>query len=106
MIPYPRSVVFEKKAWDCWMLQLSKFCDLFITLDFSNSPNKINAAQKFAIALYAKSSAAEDVDECRNTMFKSGCPIQKLPPTLAALQQHTREAIYQAEVWKASLEKA
>ena len=39
-------------------------------------------------------------------MFKSGCAIQKLPPALAALQQHARRAIYQAEVWKASLEKA
>ena len=37
-------------------------------------------------------------------MFKSGCAIQKLPPI--ALQQHSRRAIYQAEVWKASLEKA
>ena len=88
------------------MLQLSEFCDLFITLDFSSSPHEINAAQKFAIALYAKSSAAKDIDECRYTMFKSGCRIQKSPPTLAALQQHSRKAIYQAEVWKASLEKA
>ena len=88
------------------MLQLSEFCDLFITLGFSSSTHKINVAQKFATFLYTKSSAAEGIDECRYTMFKSGCPIQKLPPSLAALQQHTRRAIYQAEVWKANLEKA
>ena len=76
------------------MLQASEFCDLFTTSDFSSSPHKLNAAQKFATALYDKSSSAEDIDKCLYIMFKSGCPIQKFSPTLAALQQHTRRAAY------------
>jgi len=95
----------KKKSWDCWMLNLFEFCDLFTSFNFSSSSSSIKDMQKFVIALYARSFNIEDIDECRYAMFTNGCPIEKLPPTSAALLQHTRRAIYQAEIWKAALTK-
>ena len=95
----------KKKAWDCWMLNLSKFCDLFSSLDFSSLPSSFNALEKFVITLYCKNSDAQNVDECRCNMFSSGYPVEKLPPTSAALAEHTRRAMYQSEIRKSCLTK-
>jgi len=87
------------------MLNLSEFCDIFATVNFSSSANAMKSMQKFVIALYAKSLKVEDIDECRYAIYSSGSPIEKLPPTSAALLQHTRRAIYQVEILKATLTK-
>ena len=55
--------------------------------------------------LYCKNSDAQNVDECRYNMFSSGYPVEKLPPTPAALAEHTRRAMNQSEIRKRCVTK-
>ena len=86
------------EAWDCWMLDLSKFCDLFSGLDFSSLPSSFDALERFVIALCCGSSDAQGVDECRCSVFGSGCPVEGLPPASAALAERTGGAVCRSEM--------
>ena len=52
------------------------------------------------ITLYCKNWDAQNVDECRYNMFSSGYPVEKLPPTSAALAEHTKNLKYGKAVTK------
>ncbi|XP_061717344.1 uncharacterized protein LOC133525110 isoform X1 [Cydia pomonella] len=57
--------------------------------------------QKFVITMYDRSCPSETVNECRKNLFtKKDRQIDNLPPTEAALKQHTLRAVLQAVyVW-------
>jgi len=98
----------KKKAWACWMRNVEKFCQMFSSLNFTSSFASISKLQHFVMALYTKKHVAiatNDIDECRYQLYASGISFDKLPPTYSALNQHTRRAMYQAEVWRKCLTK-
>ncbi len=53
------------------------------------------------ILLYDRTSSEEDVNVARKQLFaQKGRPMDGLPPTKAALKEHTKRAAYQAgHVW-------
>jgi len=99
--------VGKKKAWRFWLQNFELFCSIFNNLNISSTPSYINAAQKAFIIIYTGDTKADvaDIDECRFLMYDRGVAMHKLPPTSRTLAQHTRRAIYQAEIWKRSLQK-
>ena len=53
--------------------------------------------EKFVVIMYDSSSTAEGVDDARLDMFaRKHRPCEAIPPTRAALLQHTKRAAYQA----------
>ena len=61
--------------------------------------------ERFVCLLYHPSSSKTDVNECRRQLFvKHSRQLEGLPPTKAALYQHTLRAAYQAGyVWYQAL---
>jgi len=93
----------KKKAWNCWMQNMKKNCKMFTSLYFNSSSTSTSKLQDFIIALYTNVHDVSDIDECRYRLYVSGNSFKKLPPTSSTLYQHTRRAIYQAEVWTSCL---
>ena len=66
------------------------------------SPNefdetKLAAFEKFVILLYDRTCSEASVDAARMFLFtRKGRQIEAIPPTRAALFQHTKRAIHQA----------
>eukprot|EP00734_Pompholyxophrys_sp_LG126_P000123 Pompholyxophrys_sp_v1_NODE_11_length_5290_cov_18.520778.p5 type:complete len:143 gc:universal NODE_11_length_5290_cov_18.520778:4240-4668(+) len=56
--------------------------------------------EKFVVVAYDKGSDSNSVNETRQRLFcQENRDIERIPPTQAALFQHTLRAIYQAGVW-------
>lgn len=56
--------------------------------------------EHFTVIMYDKTSSLESVNECRRALFcQKGKSMENIPPTQAALLQHSRRAIYQAGIW-------
>ena len=62
--------------------------------------------QRFVVVMYERTSSATSVNEARLQMFaQRGREIDAIPPTEAALLQHSKTAIYQgALVWGNALD--
>ena len=60
--------------------------------------------EKFVITMYDRSSQATDIDAVRLDMFaRKERSFDAIPPTRAALVQHTKQAAYQAgSIWSQS----
>ena len=57
--------------------------------------------ERFVVLLYNRTSSQTTVNEARQELFSKGNrTIENIPPTQAALLQHTRRAVYQAgHIW-------
>ena len=52
--------------------------------------------EHFTVIMYDTTSSLESLKECSRALFcKKGKSIEKIPPTQAALLQHSKRAIYQ-----------
>ena len=89
----------KKTAWQTW--------DIFpeASLIFSKlsqyppvlTDSDLEILEQFVVLLYDRSSAAVSVDEARLEMFaRKQRPYEAIPPTRAALLQHTKRAAFQA----------
>jgi hypothetical protein len=97
----------KKTCWEVWMK------NPFITpsfIEFFHSPEIVSdaclaALQRFVVLLYDATCPCDSVNAARKKLFASkGKPVEHIPPTLDALMQHTRRAIYQAGyIWSQSL---
>lgn len=94
----------KKSAWQTWAVcseaseafsQLSQYQP---TIDDAI----LDVLEQFVVLLYDRSSTATGVDEARLEMFaRKQRSYQAIPPTRAALLQHTKRAAYQAGcVWR------
>ncbi len=73
----------------------------YIQLD--NGSRYFHMLERFIVVLYNKTSELENVDEARLELFCHGNrTMEKIPPTKAALLQHSKRAAYQAGVWTTS----
>ena len=87
----------KKTAWKIFRLDPS-FAKLFASLtpDLTSVPEKtMSSIERFTILLFARSSNETCIDSMRRELFTDrGLQITNLPPTKAALVQHTNRAIY------------
>ena len=61
--------------------------------------------EKFICKLYDRSSGSSSVNDLRRDLFPRKTPMmQNLPPTQAALIEHTNRSVYQASIWLQCLE--
>lgn len=86
------------KAWTAYPEVTAAF------LQLSSSPQNIEAVrpvlERFVVVLYDRTSEHTSVDAARYDLFDKGRPLDKIPPTLGALEQHIRRAVYQGgHIW-------
>ena len=98
--------VGKKKAWDAW----NAFDD--VTPEFvylAHQPHDIPheimiAIERYTILAYDRSSELTSCKDARMQLYASkGRLMENIPPSFAALQQHTKRAVYQAACWSQSL---
>ncbi|KAJ8340119.1 hypothetical protein SKAU_G00347520 [Synaphobranchus kaupii] len=99
----------KKTAWQTWDI-CSEASPIFTKL--SQYPPILNDGdleilEKFVVLMYDRSSTAVSVDEARLDMFaRKQRPYEAIPPTRAALLQHTKHAAYQAGcIWGQSTQR-
>ena len=93
----------KKSAWDTWGV----FPDVTNAfLEIANAPSELSDdcvrnIERFVVLLYDKGSELKSVDEARQQLFcKRSRSLDRIPPTSAALKQHTLRASYQGgHVW-------
>ncbi len=91
----------KESAWDTWNV-LPEMTDALAHL--SNNPPQdripdqcMCLVERFVVVMYDRASEAEKVNAARQQLFSKGSrALENIPPTQAALTQHTRRAIYQA----------
>jgi len=88
----------KKTGWETW----NSFPDVTSTFSqLSSEPTDVDFAmsllQRFVVRMYERSSSKMTVNSLRKHLFtKKGKPMEGLPPTEAALLQHTKRAVYQS----------
>ena len=90
----------KKMAWEIWN-RYEDVTPAFCALGTSPSPQSIDdwlgQLEQFVVLLYDRTSSQVSVNEARKQLFtQKGRAIESLPPTQAALIQHTKRAAYQA----------
>ena len=98
----------KKSAWDAW----TSYSELTDVLAMMMDPEQadvdafMSVIQRFVVVMYDRTSSAKSVNEARLQLFaQQGRQIDLIPPTEAALLQHTKRAIYQgALVWGRALD--
>jgi len=90
----------KKTAWDTWTTYgdvTPSFCALGDMPDSHVIDEWMQPLERFVVLLYDRTSTEEGVNQARKQLFsKKGRAIDGLPPTQAALIQHTKRAAYQA----------
>ena len=88
----------KRTAWDIWNAYVEvtpAFCALSATPE--SVENWLGPLERFVVLLYYRTSSQEFVNRARKQQFTHKCrAIDGLPPTQAALLQHTKRAAYQA----------
>lgn len=87
----------KKTAWGIWKT-FPKVTAAFQTL--AAGPPRIDKAifdvlEHFVVLLYDKSCTSSGVNTARKKLFAKGRPLDRLPPTQAALVQHSKRATLQ-----------
>ena len=83
-----------------------EFTQLFLRM--LASPEKFqddfNQIERFVSLMYDKTTVHDKVNDARKHLFtKRGRALETIPPTQAALLEHTKRAILQALIWKEAL---
>jgi len=88
----------KRTAWDIWNAYgevTPAFCALAAIPE--SVENWLGPLERFVVLLYDHTSSQEFVNGARKQLFtQKGRAIDGLPPTQAALLQHTKRAAYQA----------
>ena len=90
----------KKTAWDTWNAYrdvTNAFCALTCTPDQDEVLKWLSQLERYVVLMYDRTSSDECVNKSRKELFtKKNRPLDGLPPTQAALIQHTKRAAYQA----------
>ena len=109
VIPFPFFGDGQKTAWDVWNV----YPDLTNTLlRLMLMPDKVDdvsmaVIERFVVFLYDKMSTMVEVNLARKDLFsKKSRSLENIPPTRAALEQHTMGAAFKAAfIWSQVLVK-
>ena len=67
-------------------------------------PDDLNAIERYVVLLYQRTSALSHDNEARKQLFAQNRKMEYIPPTLHALEQHAKRAVYQTgHIWGHSL---
>ena len=93
----------KRTAWTVWRSK-PHLKPIFARL--SRAPSEVSRAdmdeiERFVVLLYQRTSSLSHVNEARKQLFAFGNrKIENIPPTLHALEQHVKRAVYQAgHIW-------
>ena len=93
-------LLVEGTAWDTWKAfdnVTRAFCALATTPSADAIDDWMEPLERFVVLMYDRTSSQESVNQARKELFtKKDRAIDGLPPTQAALKQHTKRAAYQA----------
>ena len=94
----------KRTVWEIWKIfneVTPAFCTLASTPDPSSVNDQLEVLERFVVLLYDRTSTEVKVNEARKHLFsQKGRPMDGLPPTRAALVEHTKRAAYQSgHVW-------
>lgn len=100
----------KKSALATW-LAWPEITETFTALSSQVSPtlprDVMKQLERYVVLLYCRTSDEETVNQTRMTLFCTmSRNIDNIPPTQAALEEHTRRAVFQAgHIWGQCLEK-
>ena len=88
----------KRSAWDTWKVYddvTPALCSLIANPESIESVMK--PLERFVVLIYDRTSSLQCINQVRKQLFtQKGRAIEGLPPTKAALIQHTKRAAYQA----------
>ena len=99
MILFRRSMELERKtAWVVWcsMPHLATVFSPLARAPSQVSPDDLNEIERYVVLLHHRTSAPSHVNEARKQLFAQNRKMENIPPTLHALEQHVKRAVYQA----------
>ena len=93
----------KKTAWDVWNVYpaLSNVLCRLMLIPEKVEDNCMAVIERFVVLLYDRTSAIVEVKQARKDLFsKKARSLEDIPPTRAALEQHTMRAVFQgAYIW-------
>jgi len=94
----------KKTSWEIWKIcdeVTPAFCTLASNPDPKSISDQLEVVERFVVLMYDQTSLEMKVNEARKQLFsQKSRPIVGIPPTQAALVEHTKRAAYQAgHVW-------
>ena len=96
----------KKTAWAVWST-MPHLKPLFARLSHAPSqvsPEDLDTIERYVVLLYQRTSTLCHVNEARKQLFSQNRMIDNIPPTLHALEQHVKRAVYQAgHIWGQSI---
>jgi len=99
----------KKTAWDIWNM-MPNLTGVF--LELTNQPSCISSAhiaviERFIVLMYSKTSEDTSVNDARLSLLCQGNrSIENIPPTMGALEEHIKRAVYQAgHLWSQAMVK-
>ena len=68
------------------------------------SLDEMEQLERYVVLLYQRTTAHSHVNEARKQLFTHNRKMENIPPTLHALEQHVKRAVFQAgHIWGQSL---
>ena len=99
----------KKSCWETWNF-FSEATESFLhpvtnpCHPLSSESREFKVIEQFTCLMYDRNTSCEKVNDLRKDLFPRKVQMmQNLPPTQAALIQHTNRSIYQASIWSTSL---
>lgn len=101
----------KKTAWDIWNVfeeATSAFLSLTDTPGEQVVADAMQTLERFVVLMYDRTSSCQYVNEARKDLFtKKARTMEVLPPTSAALMEHTKRTVLQAGyIWGQALTPA
>ena len=88
----------KKSAWTAWSscpeLTTAFHC-IFEDPQSFTTQDVFEKIERYVVLLFDKTSNMKSVDECRRKLFSQRASLENIPPTKAALLEHTRRAVFQ-----------
>ena len=96
----------KKTAWAVWcsMPHLATVFSRLARAPSQVSPDDFNEIERYVVLLYQRTSSLSHVNGARKQLFAQNRNMENIPPTLHALEQHVKRAVYHAgHIWGQSL---
>ena len=87
----------KKTAWavSCIMPHIATVFSRLARAPSQVSPEDLNAIERYVVLLYQRTSALFHVNEASKQLFAQNRKMETIPPTLHALEQYVKMAVYQ-----------
>ena len=87
-----------KTAWAVWcsMPHLATVFSRLARVPIQVYPDDLNEIERYVVLLYQRTPVLSHVNEARKQLFAQNRKMENIPPTLHALEQHVKRAVYQA----------